>query len=432
MPTTRREFIKRGAGMVTLSLVMPKIWLSGARAQSNSTRRIFVVIQLNGGNDGLNTLIPYTDPNYSSLRPGLSFRDSDLKDDQGRSTIISNQFGLHPSLGEIKDLFDAGKVAIVNGVGYPSPNLSHFLSKDIWATANLNGGAGNGWLGKYADQSLSGQSDLSAVNIGGALPKAFFADRVVVPSISNFANYTFQTDPRNQGDRNNQIAAFNATNGRTFPQGSFLSALAGTGVDALAGAQEVSTAVAGYTSPVAYPTGAGQRGNQLANALKMAAQLITTIPEANLLYVEFGGFDNHARQIGSDAEPSNKLIGDHAILLNDFSEAVKAFYDDMAAHGLSDNVVIMEWSEFGRRPQENASFGTDHGTTSQMFVIGNPVRGGLYGEQPSLSPLDLDRAGNMVFNVDFRAVYATILDKWLGADSRTVLGGSFEDVGFLG
>jgi uncharacterized protein (DUF1501 family) len=432
MPTTRREFIKRGAGMVTLSLVMPKIWISGARAQGNAARKIFVVIQLNGGNDGLNTLIPYTDSNYFSLRPDLSFRDSELKDDQGRPTVISNQFGLHPALGEIKDLFDAGNVAIVNGVGYPSPNLSHFLSKDIWSTANLNGGAGNGWLGKYADQSLSGQSDLSAINIGGALPKAFFADEVVVPSISNFANYTFQTDPRNQGDRNNQVSAFNATNGRTFPQGSFLGALAGTGVDALAGAQEVATAVAQYTSPVTYPTGAGQRGNQLANALKMAAQLITTIPEANLLYVEFGGFDTHARQVGSDAEPSNKLIGDHAILLNDFSEAVKAFYDDMAAHGLADNVVIMEWSEFGRRPQGNASFGSDHGTTSQMFVIGNPVHGGLYGEQPSLSPLDLDRAGNMVFNVDFRAVYATILDKWLGGDSQAVLGSRFENLGFLG
>lgn len=432
MPTTRREFIKSGAGMVTLSLVMPKVWLSSARAQSGAGRKILVVIQLNGGNDGLNTLIPYTDSRYMSLRPDLAFRDSELKDDQGRSTIIDSQFGLHPAMSEIKEMFDAGRVAIINGVGYPSPNLSHFLSKDIWATGNLNGGAGNGWLGKYADRSLVGKSDLSAINIGGALPKAFFADNVVVPSISNFANYTFQTDPRNQGDRNNQLGAFNSTNTRTFPEDSLLGTLAGTGVDALAGAAEVTTAVANYTSTITYPTGTAPRGNQLANALKMAAQLITTIPEANLLYVEFGGFDTHAAQIGSPAEPANKLIGDHALLMNDFSEAVKAFYDDLAAHGLADNALIMEWSEFGRRPQQNASFGSDHGTTSQMFIIGNPVHGGLYGEQPSLSPTSLDNAGNMVFNVDFRAVYGTILDKWLGSDSQAVLGSRFEDVGFLG
>ncbi|HKG22739.1 MAG TPA: DUF1501 domain-containing protein [Blastocatellia bacterium] len=432
MPTTRRQFIKRGAGMVSLSLVMPKIWLSSARAQAPSDRKILVVIQLSGGNDGLNTLVPYADSNYFTLRPDLSFRDTELKDDQGRPTLIDNQFGLHPSMGEIKGLYDTGKVAIVNGVGYPSPNLSHFLSKDIWSTANLNGGAGNGWLGKYADQSLVGKSDLSAVNIGGALPKAFFADKVVVPSISNFANYTFQTDPRNQGDRFNQLNAFNATNHRTFPEDSFLSTLAGTGVDALAGAQEVADAVARYTSTVTYPSGTPPRGNQLATALKMAAQLITTVQDANLLYVEFGGFDTHSLQIGSTQDPENKLIGDHAALLSDFSEAVKAFYDDMAAHGLAENVVLMEWSEFGRRPQQNASFGSDHGTSSQMFIIGDPVHGGVYGQQPSLSQSGLDGAGNMVFNVDFRAVYATILDKWLGADSQAVLGSRFENVGFLG
>jgi uncharacterized protein (DUF1501 family) len=164
----------------------------------------------------------------------------------------------------------------------------------------------------------------------------------------------------------------------------------------------------------------------------MAAQLITTIPEANLLYVTMGGFDHHSQETGSQAEPDNKLVGQHATLLNNFSEGVKAFYDDMAAHNLADKVLMMQWSEFGRRPNENASRGTDHGTAAPMFIIGDPVQGGFYGEQPSLAVTELDQAGNMKFKVDFRAVYATILDRWLQADSESILGARYENVGFLG
>lgn len=430
MATTRRQFIKLGAGAVTLSMVMPKVWLTDALAQTGSGRRIFVVIQANGGNDGLNTLVPYTDSAYKSLRPALAFKDSELKDAGGRSTIIDNSFGLHPSMGKVKELYDAGKVAIVNGVGYPSPNLSHFVSTDIWHTANTNAGQGDGWLGKYADIALFGKSGLSAASIGNQLPKAFFGDKVVIPNITSFANYTFQTDARNRGDENNQVNTFNTTNRRDFPTGSFAEALAATGVDAVSGAAQVETAIATYTSPVTYPIGTAPNVNPLASALRMAAQLITTMPEANLLYVNFGGFDTHANQIGNQADPANKLVGDHATLLRYFSEAVKAFYDDLAAHNLADNTVLMQWSEFGRRPRENASFGCDHGTTSQMFIIGNPVKGGIYGTQPSLT--DLDQAGNMKFEVDFRSVYATLLDDWLGTDSQAVLGSRFENIGFIG
>jgi uncharacterized protein (DUF1501 family) len=202
--------------------------------------------------------------------------------------------------------------------------------------------------------------------------------------------------------------------------------VAATGLDAVEGAQEIRAAVATYSSTVTYPA-----GNPLANALRMAAQVITTIDESVLLYVQMGGFDNHSSQIDVVNGQPNKLAGDHARLLKFFSESVKAFYDDMAEHGLADRVVILEWSEFGRRPNENASFGTDHGTSSQIFVIGDPVRGGLYGEQPSLAAADLDRAGNLKFNTDFRAVYGTVLDRWLGVDSNLILGSRFEDVGFL-
>jgi uncharacterized protein (DUF1501 family) len=228
MPINRRQFIKRSAGAVSVGLVMPKLFLTDARAQGpivSPNRKIFVVIQQAGGNDGLNTVIPYTNSRYQSLRPTLAFKEADLKDASGRSTILGNEpFAFHPALGELKELYDAGRVAPVVGVGYPTPNLSHFLSQDIYHTANTSGGAGDGWLGKYADQKLLGQSSLSAVSVGGSLPKSFFADKVVVPSISSFANYTYQTDERNRGDRNNQINTFHSTNRRIFPADSFAKA----------------------------------------------------------------------------------------------------------------------------------------------------------------------------------------------------------------
>jgi uncharacterized protein (DUF1501 family) len=424
MAITRRQFIKRSAVAASVGVVMPRIMLSGANAQTGASRRIFVVIQLQGGNDGLNTLVPYTDSRYYSLRPNLSWKDTELKDAAGRSTIIDNQFGLHPAMADIKTLYDASKVAIVNGVGYPTPNLSHFLSMDIWHTANTNGGQGDGWLGKYADVALFGKTGLPAVSVGGSLPKSLFGDKVVIPSISNFTNYTYQTDARFPGDRNNQINTFNSTNRRTFTADTFISSVATTSVDAVAGAAQVQASVGTYTSSIVYPT-----PNPLAAALKMAAQLIITTG-SNLLYVQLGGFDHHSELIGNNESATNKMVGQHFTLLTYFSQGVKAFYDDLAEHGLADKTVVMQWSEFGRRPQENASFGTDHGTSSQMFIIGDPIHGGLYGEQPSLS--DLDQAGNLKFKVDFRSVYATILDRWLGVDSKTILGSQYENVGFLG
>jgi uncharacterized protein (DUF1501 family) len=420
MATTRRQFVKRGAGLVGLSMVMPRVWLGEARAQEPAAfnSRKFVIIQLGGGNDGLNTVIPYTNARYKSLRPTLAFTDTEVA-----STMISSEFAFHPSMVEIKALYDAGKVAIVNGVGYPNQSTSHFLGTDIWMTANLTGGQGNGWLGRYADQFYYGKSGLSAVSLAGALPKALFADKFVTPNISSFEAYRYQTDGRFAGDRNNQLNSFRANTSRSFEPNSFPDLLARAGLESEAGAVALQAAVATYTSPITYPT----QGNGLAVALQRAAQIMTTVADTNMAYVTIGGFDNHSQQIA----PGNRLAGAHATLLRNFSTAVDAFKRDLEAHGIND-VVIMTFSEFGRRPQQNASDGSDHGRAAPLFVIGNPVVGGLYGNYPSLEATALDSAGNMLSNVDFRAVYATILDKWLSADSRTILGGTFADVGFLG
>jgi len=416
--------------MVTVGVVIPRFWVSDARGeQSQLTHgRKLVVIQLVGGNDGFNTVVPYTDPRYHSLRPTLAFRDTELKTANGSSTIISNQYGLHPAMAEIKDLYDQGRVAIVLGVGYPNPNLSHFLSMDIWHTADISGVGSRGWLGKYADVALLGQSNLAAASIGSLeLPKSFGADKFVVPNIINFSFYNFIADPAHPGDYNNQINTFNAGASRALSAGSLIGAINNTAFESVKGAQQLQRSINSYRSTIAYPA-----NNPLAAGLQMVAQLMTTVPEASLLYVQLGGFDNHSDQIGNRGnDRSNKRVGDHATLLRWFSEAVNLFHQDLTEHGLADDVVMMQWSEFGRRPGENASFGTDHGTAAPIFVIGNPVRGGFYGEQPSLAASDLDLAGNVKFKVDFREVYATVLERWLGADSRVILGAQYPNVGFL-
>jgi len=429
MAITRRQFIKQSAGVASVGMFLPRVWLGESQAQTpmGAANRKMVVIQLIGGNDGLNTVIPYTNSRYYSLRPSLAFKQSELKDDMDRSMLISSDLALNPAMKEIKELYDEGKVAIINGVGYSQPSLSHFLSMDVWHTANLAGAGGIGWLGKYADAALIEKDGISAASIGGSLPKSLFASKSVIPSIQDFSLYNFITDPGHPEDYQNQLDAFTAASSRSFEPGAFQSAINMTAMDAVQGAQQLQAAVASYSSRVAYP-----ENNPLAAALKMAAQILITMPEAALLYVMLGSFDTHSDQIDHRSGQPNRLAGQHSSLIKWLSQAVKAFYEDLNQHGLADDVLIMEWSEFGRRPEENASLGTDHGTANSMFVIGNPVRGGLYGEAPSLNALDLDSAGNVKFTVDFRSVYATILDRWLQGDSQSILGEKFENIGFLG
>ena len=425
MPTNRRQFIKQSLTAVSAGLVMPRIFFSTARAaspQSEAERRVLVIIELSGGNDGLNTVIPYTDARYYSLRPMLGIKDSELKDAQGNSTILSNAFGLHPSMGKLKQMYDANKVAIVLGAGYPDPSGSHFESADIWHAGKREEVRVDGWLGRYADQTLLGRPGLTAIAVDDRLPKTLLSTKVVVPSVPNFEDYGVQTDGDYPDNRANQLNTLLRLHQRSFTDGSLVGTEARIGFDAINGAIEFREALGGYTSTVDYP-----EDNGLADGLRMLAQVITTIPDVRLLYMQMGGFDTHSDQ----AEGNDKLAGQHATLLQNFSDAVEAFYRDLVEHNLADKVIILQWSEFGRRPGENDSLGTDHGTASPLFVIGDAVHGGLYGEQPSLQATDLDDADNMRFTVDYRSVYATILNKWLAGDARQVLGRDFEDVGFL-
>ena len=422
MATTRRQFIKQGFGVVTASVMLPKLMLTPAGAQTldpeaNLQHRL-VVIQFNGGNDGLNTVIPFADPLYLSRRSTIGFTAEELRDDTGASMIIEDGFALHPRLKEVRDLYQGGKVAIVRGVGYPNQSTSHFEGTAYIAAGRVDTLATEGWLGRFAGQAFSGRNEFLAASISGSLPLAFYSSGYVIPSISNFANYAFNTDGRFTRDRNNQIRAFTAGNTRGFTPGSFIHAIADTGARAYNDAVAIQTETAKY-NPAGYPnTGLG-------NALKMVAQLMVTIPTSMMFHLSIGGFDTHTNQIVNNS----KTNGGHANLLLQFSQAVKVFYDDLAAHNLSQNTLMMTYSEFGRRPGQNAGNGTDHGRAAPWFIIGDGVRRGLYSDQPSLSTLD--GGGNQRETCDFRQIYAEILDKWFGHDSRAVLGSSFNHLGFL-
>ncbi len=425
MKATRREFIKQSSAAFSIAMLMPGLSIS--RPQQ-SGRKILALVQLGGGNDGLNTVIPYKDPRYHSLRPSIGFKEEELKDAEGNSTIINSEFAFHPALSELKGLFQQGRLAVVQGVGYPNPDLSHGISNLIWETADVSKQPRLGWLGKYADSALAGKSSLAAVSIGfNSLPRVLAASKVNPVAIRRLGESPFRVI--NAAETDNVLRAFRDNISREFPAGSFLEKLARVGANAERSGGQLQEAIEAYHSSVIYA-----EANPVAQALKTVAVLATVFPDATIFHVAFPSFyDTHARQIGTAEAPRNKHLGTHATDLKRLSEAIKAFYDDMVEQNLADDVLLMTYSEFGRRPNENASLGTDHGTASNLFVVGNKVKGGdFYGLQPSLNATDFDTAGNMRFTTDFRSVYATVLDRWLeGGDSEAVLGARFPLLGFL-
>ncbi|HEX6799925.1 MAG TPA: DUF1501 domain-containing protein [Ktedonobacterales bacterium] len=422
MMLTRRAMIKDGLLAVSAGMIMPSVFGRAVRAAQNAARegshwaqaalgKTLIVVQMAGGNDGLNTIVPYTDSAYYQARPTLAIPQSQVLDLDGR-------LGMHPALKALQPLWQQNKVAIVEGVGYPNPNLSHFASMDIWQTLDLNGQGAQGWLGKYVaglvDQDGHPFQSLAA---GTTLPTALRALNADVPTVSNPAAYKLLPDPG--AAASGQVSAAEAriqtllklynTYPRSAPYAALLDATAQSAVD---GAKQLASVVSTYKPAVTYPT------SNFAKGLQVLTEVIVQGLGLRVGYVTLGGFDTHASQ----ADTQTKL-------LTDLAEGVSAFLADLAAHNATQNVVVMTWSEFGRRVEENGNEGTDHGTAAPLFVVGDSVQGGIYGEPPDLN--QLDDAGNLIFTTDFRAIYATVLDRWLGAPSTAVLGGSFDDQGFL-
>jgi len=411
MSISRRDFLVRSAGFVTVSAMVPRWAVEGAKNFEESVGsaypgRTLVVLELMGGNDGLNTVIPYTDNAYPQVRARIGIPVSSVLQ-------LDSKLGLNPQMTGIKSLWDAGRVALLEGVGYPNSSLSHFTGRDIWHTADPTLAQRNGWLGRWLDSSIGNNANpLVCAAVSNALPRTLLADKVSVPSFVSIASYSYSTDGAYPGDKNNQINTFVAEAADKYEIENTveqISALSGVGISSSSTLQMVGT---GYVSGGQYPAGS------LGSGLQLIAEIINAGVGAQILYITYGGFDNHA---GEDK--------DHDPLVKTVSDGIKALFDDLDAHGKSHNVLFMSWSEFGRRVQDNASLGTDHGTSAPHFVVGNAVKPGIYGTAPSLTQLDSN--GNLLIQNDFRSYYGTILSDWLGADSAGILGQGWPNLGFL-
>jgi uncharacterized protein (DUF1501 family) len=369
---------------------------------------VLVVLQLSGGNDALNTLVPYGDPLYYDNRPSVRVpEDQVLK--------IDDYVGLNPNMGPLKNLYDQGKVAIIQGVGYPNPNRSHFRSMDIWHTCEPDKQGTEGWLGRaIKDLDPNKENVLTGVNFGRGLPRALASPGVPVASVGNLSTYGVLTGIDGEDQRTDALDVFSRIYSPTLGRNAVVDYLSQTGMDALKGADVLSTAPEMYSSNVEYGS------DVVAQYMKNIAQVHLAGFGTRVLYTTapYNSFDTHAGELAA-----------HAKLWRDTSNAVADFYEDLKQHNASDNVLLLVFTEFGRRVHDNGS-GTDHGSGGVAFIVGDAVKGGLYAEYPSLAE-DKLLEGDLHFNNDFRSIYSTIVENWLGLDSKSIVGGSFEKHNFV-
>jgi len=401
MTLSRRDFL-RTSSLVALGSSVPS-FLSRTAAQAptadspGARDTILVVVQLTGGNDGLNTVIPFRDQNYARLRPTL-------KQQPNQVLRVNDDIGLHPSLTGLHQLLDDQALCIVQGVGYPNPSQSHFRSMDIWHAASTARDLTDGWIGR-ALRHIPAATSFHLAGTNESAPLALTGAPVRVPSITSLADFQLRVEASSGADRRSQNEIIQGLSAPSNQPG-LLDFVQRTAVNTYSSSQRLREVGQSYQPRVPYPNTA------LATHLRLAAQLIDAGVGARLFYVSIDGFDTHAGQAGS-----------HANLLRQVGDAISAFCRDLAARGQRERILLMTFSEFGRRAQENGSRGTDHGAAAPLFLVGGRVRSGLVGAHPSLVELD---QGNLRHHTDFRRIYAAILDRWLGVPSRQVLGQEFE------
>jgi uncharacterized protein (DUF1501 family) len=408
MSVTRRDFLAAGLVGAASGVMVPPVLAKGVFAagiEGIHNDRVLVVLQLAGGNDGLNTVVPYADPAYLSARPTVGVRPDAV-------LHIDSNVGLNPALKGMKSLYDGGQVAIVQGVGYANPTYSHFENLYVWEYADPQRAQTDGWLGKLLGSQIDSQGHpLSGCALGEtSTPPELRAPTATVSVIDSITGYTVRGGAGRQATAPALYRTTPGIYGVLFDQA--LST-------AESGMKTLAAGAAAYTPAAQYAVaGATPAANSLAAALQLTAQMIVTEPSVKICHVVLSGFDTH------QAEATRQ-----AALLTEVDAAVSAFMADLTAHGQADRVVLMTWSEFGRRINENGSQGTDHGAAAPLFIVGKPVKGGLYGEQPSLtSTID---SGNLKYGIDFRSVYQTLIRDWLQGDAATVLGATYPELPFI-
>ncbi len=403
MSHSRRRFLANTLGasaVISLSAGIPRFLLQAAESNAATpAENILVVVQLTGGNDGLNTIVPYADDVYHHSRGTLAQTASQV-------LKIDDYLGFHPALIGFAKLLEDHQFAVVQGVGYPNPDRSHFSSMDIWQSAQRKPGKRpTGWIGRYLDemQAAHKASDLPALHLGSEnRPLALEARDVDAASIHSVDRFRLD-----RGEDSKFVAAVQQANRTTRAAGNELLGFAQQSMtSALASSQRISESLGKYKTDVKYPPTA------FARKLSSVAQLIDASLKTRVYYVALDGFDTHSGQATN-----------HAGLLGQLSGAVQAFIEDIKQHGHQQRVVVVTFSEFGRRVKENASRGTDHGAAAPMMLAGASLKAGIVGKHPSLTDLD---DGDIKHHTDFRQVYATLLEDWLGWKSATVLGDTFE------
>ena len=365
--------------------------------------KVLVVIQLSGGNDYLNCIVPYENGHYKDARPNIKITDDQV-------IPLDKGYGLNPGMNPIKDLYDQGKVAIIHGIGYPVPNRSHFRSMDIWHTAEPTTVGSKGWLGQaIAQLDPIGSNVVTAVNFANGLPRALAAPNVPVASVADLENYGLLTGVAGAEQRNMALNAFSRMYTPLIGSGAVMDYLGQTGLDAMRGADILKEGPKRYTSNVEYPE------NPFAKSMKAVAQVHFADLGTRIFYTQYGSFDTHTDEVALQKH-----------LWEDISSSVAAFFQDLEEHQLGDEVTILMFSEFGRRVRDNGT-GTDHGSGGVAFILGNQIKGGHYNEYPSLDPMKLIE-GDLAFNNDFRGLYTDILEDWLEVEARPIVNGVFEKV----
>jgi len=408
---TRRDFMKSGLSLIAAGSVVPSFVAHAAdvgKATASGgpfAENVLVLVQLAGGNDGLNTVIPYADPLYREHRPRIAIGEEEV-------LKLDKAIGLHPSLTGLKTLFDAGNLAVVQGIGYPKPNRSHFIATDIFQTASPGSPQGTGWIGRVNDSNVDADRErmFAAVTMGGRLSGALKGGQVATPAIRSIDDFRMLGRERDAEQRRTDLDAFQklqACDGQHLDRAPFLQEQM---LEAYVSSENLKSTVGAYRTRVPYPN------SGLGRQLKLVAQMIASPMQVRTFHASLGGFDTH----------SNQTKG-HGELLEQLGEAIAAFQLDLEAMGQADRVLVMSYSEFGRRVKENGSRGTDHGSGQSMFLAGAPVKGGVMGTHPSLDMEALDR-GDLKWHTDFRRVYANVLERWFGADSAAVLGAEFDSL----
>lgn len=417
MQVTRRQFVRGGVAAFTVGVAAPEFLSDLALAQGARSQSL-VVLYLGGGNDSLSTVIPYSDSSYFSRRPTIAVpAGTVLQIGSDRSGV---NLGLHPRLTGLRSIFDQGKLAIIQRTGYPNQSRSHFLGNDIWGTANPSNSQGPGWLGRYLDSLPFPVDPLTGWNTTRETPRVIQARIVGVPAIPSVTGYAFAS-PSGGAEATYSRATAQAIASHVAISRPHLAFVNGVARDAFATLDRVA-AVSRYNPTATYPnTGLGQ-------ALRAVAGAIVIGVGTKVFYVTTGGFDTHASQ------NPNATNGAYYTLMATMNDAVTAFFTDLQNQGLLSTTLVLQYSEFGRRITENGSQGTDHGAASVMMALGGTVRGGLYGTAPRLqqtpdNPTLENNAADVTMENDFRSVYANVIDRWLGANSVTLLGGDFRKAG---